>query len=64
MPLILTNEIIEAAIEGFEVQKRRIDDQIAELKSMRDGHASPAPFLRHSWAYEAEVQSGRPSPDA
>ena len=36
----LTNEIIDAAIEGFEAQKRRIDDQIAELRAMRSG--SPA----------------------
>ena len=33
----LTNEIIDAAIEGFEQQKRRIDDQIAELRGMRTG---------------------------
>ena len=43
MARTLTNEIIDAAIEGFEAQKRRIDDQIAELKSMRDGHVAPAP---------------------
>ena len=30
----LTNEIITAAIEGFESQERRIDDQIAELRAM------------------------------
>jgi hypothetical protein len=29
----LTNEIINAAIEGFEAQKKRIDGQIAELRS-------------------------------
>ena len=29
----LTNEIITAAIEGFEAQKKRIDEQIAELRS-------------------------------
>ena len=28
----LTNEIIDAAILGFEEQKRRIDAQIAELQ--------------------------------
>ena len=42
MARTLTNEIIDAAIEGFEAQKRRIDDQISELRSMRDGHNSPA----------------------
>jgi hypothetical protein len=40
MPPKLTNEIIDAAIEGFEAQKRRIDDQISELRAMRPG--SPA----------------------
>src|SRR4051812_998513 len=33
----ITNEIINAAIEGFEGQKRRIDEQIAELRSMTNG---------------------------
>jgi hypothetical protein len=37
----LKPEIILAAIDGFESQKRRIDDQIAELRSMLPG-ASPA----------------------
>src|SRR5260370_39062210 len=31
----LTNEIIEAAITGFEAQKQRIDAQIAELRAMQ-----------------------------
>lgn len=30
----LTPEILNAAIEGFEAQKRRIDNQIAELRQM------------------------------
>lgn len=43
MPSKLTNEIIDAAIEGFEAQKRRIDEQIAELRAMRSGSpATPA----------------------
>lgn len=33
----LTNEIIEAAIEGFEAHKVRIDAQIAELRAMLSG---------------------------
>jgi hypothetical protein len=41
MPPTLTNEIIDAAIEGFDAQKRRSDDQIAELRAMRSGSASP-----------------------
>ena len=37
MPTNLTHEIINAAIEGFESQKTRIDQQIAELRTMLDG---------------------------
>ena|SRR5947209_4506861 len=37
MARTLTNEVINAAIEGFEAQKQRIDARIAELRSMRDG---------------------------
>jgi len=33
----LTPAIITAAIDGFESQKRRIDDQIAELRAMLSG---------------------------
>jgi|ERR1700733_6936506 hypothetical protein len=33
----LTNAIIEAAIDGFEAQKQRIDNQIAELRAMLTG---------------------------
>src|ERR1039458_3973297 len=33
----LTNEIITAAIPGFEGQKKQIDDQIAELRAMLSG---------------------------
>jgi hypothetical protein len=40
----LTNEIIDAAILGFEEQKRRLDAQIAELRAIRNGvsHTAPA----------------------
>ena len=33
----LTPEIIAAAIEGFESQKRHLDAQISELRAMLDG---------------------------
>jgi hypothetical protein len=36
-----TNEIIGAAIEGFEAQKRRIDAQIAELRATLSGVPAP-----------------------
>jgi murein L,D-transpeptidase YafK len=39
----LTNEVISAAILGFEEQKRHIDSQIAELRAMLSGGpAEPA----------------------
>jgi hypothetical protein len=37
MPPKLTNEIITAAIEGYESQKTRIDQQITELRSLLTG---------------------------
>ena len=43
----LTQGIIDAAIEGFESQKRRIDEQIAELRSLSNGHAPAAGNSSH-----------------
>jgi hypothetical protein len=40
----LTNEIVDAAILGFEEQKRRIDAQIAELQGLRNGRSSAAGY--------------------
>jgi hypothetical protein len=40
MPPKLTNEIINAAILGFEEQKSRLDVQIAELLAMLPGGAA------------------------
>jgi hypothetical protein len=43
MPTKLTNEIITAAIEGFQSQKTRIDAQIAALRALLPGgSAEPA----------------------
>ena len=47
----LTTEILAAAIDGFEAQKKRIDAQIAEIRQMLDGSrpepaAEPAPTKR------------------
>ncbi len=47
----LTNEVIAAAIEGFDAQKRRIDEQIGELRAMLSGAAQkrpPRPQCRRS----------------
>lgn len=38
----LTNTIIEAAIAGFEAQKKELDAQIAELRGMMNGTAETA----------------------
>ncbi len=43
MPTKLDNEILTAAIEGFEAQKQRIDAQIAEIRQqLHGGSAAPA----------------------
>jgi hypothetical protein len=43
MPPKFMNEIINAAIEGYELQMARIDQQIAELRAMPNGRpAEPA----------------------
>jgi hypothetical protein len=42
MPAKLTNTIIEAAIYGFEAQKRALDAQIAELRAMLSGAPAEA----------------------
>ena len=38
----LTNEIIAAAVEGYEAQKIRIDGKIAELRAMLPGGSPEA----------------------
>ena len=42
----LTAAILDAAIEGFEAQKRRIDEQIAQVRQLQNGH-SPAAAHRN-----------------
>ena len=37
MPTTLTSDILTAAITGFEAQKKRINDNIAELRAMLTG---------------------------
>jgi hypothetical protein len=36
----LTNEILSAAIDGFEAQKKRLDAQIDELRAMLSGDST------------------------
>jgi 1,4-alpha-glucan branching enzyme len=40
MPTKLTNEILIAALAGFEVQKTRIDQRMAELKAILSGDST------------------------
>jgi hypothetical protein len=43
MPTKLDNDILAAAIEGFEAQKKRLDAQIAEIRQqLTGGRAEPA----------------------
>jgi hypothetical protein len=54
----LTNAIIEAAIDGFESQKQRIDVQIAELRAMLTGapetaQEAPAKGMRRKFSAAA-----------
>jgi hypothetical protein len=43
MPTKLTTEILAAAIEGFEAQKKNIDAQIAELRQTLSGGPADTP---------------------
>jgi hypothetical protein len=45
MPPKLTAEIINAAIEGFESQKRRIDSQIDDLRQLLKGDRNQSPAV-------------------
>jgi hypothetical protein len=61
MPPKLTDEIITAAIEGYESQKTRIDDQIAELRSLLTGGpaktaATADGTSRKRWKLSAETR--------
>jgi len=38
MPIKLSDEVILAAIEGFESQKKQIDNRIAELRQLQNGN--------------------------
>jgi|SRR5579885_1445247 len=43
MPGRLSQDLISAAIEGFEAQKRRLDEQIRELRAMLPSNGASAP---------------------
>jgi hypothetical protein len=56
----LTNTIIQAAIDGFEAQKKSIDAQIAELRAMLPGAPEPsadeAPVTRTRHKFSAATR--------
>jgi hypothetical protein len=54
MPAKLTDEIIDAAIEGYEQQRARIDQKIAELRSLGSGNQDNTEA-----ATESKVRRGR-----
>jgi peptidoglycan hydrolase CwlO-like protein len=60
MPTKLDNEIVAAAIAGFEEQKKRIDAQISELRNMLSPAASdgstPAPKGRRHMSAAARAR--------
>ena len=39
---IVDNSIYQAALEGLELQKKRIDDQISQVRAMLAGKTKPA----------------------
>jgi hypothetical protein len=43
VPKRLTDEIITAAIDGFEAQKTRLDEQIAKLRALLSGNSAHSP---------------------
>jgi hypothetical protein len=47
MPTKLTDEIITAAIKGYEAQKTAIDHQIADLRAMLSGRSAAGPEPLH-----------------
>jgi hypothetical protein len=67
MPRKLSNEVMLAAIDGFESQKKRIDDKIAGLRAMLsgDGSAPVAPPRKRrkisaaAWRRMREAQQRR-----
>jgi hypothetical protein len=57
MPTKLTTEILTAAIDGFEIQKARIDAQIAEIRQLLEG--APAPVAVASEKTSAPASAKR-----
>jgi hypothetical protein len=62
MPTKLTTEILTAAIDGFEIQKTRIDARIAEIRQMLEGGSqSPATTSKLPRRRRKISKAGRPA---
>ena len=57
----LTAEIIHAAIEGFESQKRRIDSQIDELRQLLNGGSPETVTTSGAPARKRKISAAAPS---
>ena len=53
----LTNEIIAAAVEGYEAQKIRIDGKIAELRAMLPGGSPEAAAVPEAPARKRKISA-------
>ena len=53
----LTNEIIAAAVEGYEAQKIRIDGKIAELRAMLPGGSPEAAAVTEAPARKRKISA-------
>lgn len=59
MPTKLTTEILTAAIDGFEIQKARIDAQIAEIRQLLEGSPAPAAVASEKPSTVSKVSAKR-----
>jgi hypothetical protein len=53
----LTSEFINAAIEGFESQKRRIDAQLSELKQLLRGDSTSAAVVAEAPRHARKISA-------
>jgi hypothetical protein len=56
MPKQLTDQVINAAIEGFKVQKTRLNERIAELRAMLSSTATPGPAVTKRRKFSAAAR--------
>ncbi len=52
------HEILEAALEGLEAQKQKLDEKIAQVRSMLGGRATKAAAKAPAWSGEVSSNGG------